>query len=172
VELKAVARAYNKMLSRSIPPSDALKHLVRKHMIRVREGGAHPTALGRATSVSFLTPTSGFEVQKQVTSMDVLDIAILLDPFENIYLSPKLQSEVNSAFRTHMPTRLFSGVFADLTDMRQSRGGATRLPKWVFELFGRWTLDFFGCGCRDFPECSHGRIKLGRWIVDARKKGL
>ncbi|MCK5302083.1 MAG: DEAD/DEAH box helicase [Candidatus Thorarchaeota archaeon] len=172
VELKAVARAYNKMLSRSIPPSDALKHLVRKHMIRVREGGAHPTALGRATSVSFLTPTSGFEVQKQVTSMDVLDIAILLDPFENVYLSPKLQSEVNSAFRTHMPTRLFSGVFADLTDMKQPRGGATRLPKWVFELFGRWTLDFFGCGCRDFPECSHGRIKLGRWIVDARKKGL
>ena len=172
VELKAVARAYNKMLSRSIPPSDALKHLVRKHMIRVREGGAHPTALGRATSVSFLSPTSGFEVQKQVTSMDVLDIAILLDPFENVYLSPKLQSEVNSAFRTHMPTRLFSGVFADLTDMRQPRGGATRLPKWVFELFGRWTLDFFGCGCRDFPECSHGRIKLGRWIVDARKKGL
>jgi len=152
VELKAVARAYNKMLSRSIPPSDALKHLVRKHMIRVREGGAHPTALGRATSVSFLTPTSGFEVQTQVTSMDVLDIAILLDPFENIYLSPKLQSEVNSAFRTHMPTRLFSGVFTDLTDMKQPRGGATRLPKWVFELFGRWTLDFFGCGCRDFPE--------------------
>jgi len=172
VELKAVARAYNKMLSRSIPPSDALKHLVRKHMIRVREGGAHPTALGRATSVSFLSPTSGFEVQKQVTSMDVLDIAILLEPFENVYLSPKLQSEVNSAFRTHMPTRLFSGIFSDLTSMKQPRGGATRLPKWVFELFGRWTLDFFGCGCRDFPECSHGHIKLGRWIVDARKKGL
>lgn len=33
-------------------------------------------------------------------------------------------------------------------------------------------MDFFGCGCRDFPECSHGHIKLGRWIVDARKKGL
>jgi len=71
-----------------------------------------------------------------------------------------------------MPTRRFSGVFADLTDMKKPRGGATSLPKWVFELFGRWTLDFFGCGCRDFPECSHGHIKLGRWIVDARKKGL
>ncbi len=172
VELKAVARAYNRMLSISVPPSDALKHLVKKHMIRVREGGAHVTPLGRATSVSFLTPTEGLRVVKMAANIDVLDIAITLEPFENVYLSNKLQGEINTAFKTHMPTRLFSGVFTDLTTIRNPRSGAARLPKWVFEVFSLWTRDFFSCGCNLFPECDHGKIAMGRWIVIQRKKGL
>ncbi|MHA1909044.1 MAG: DEAD/DEAH box helicase, partial [Candidatus Thorarchaeota archaeon] len=84
VELKSVARAYMKMLSASVPPSDALKHLVKRHMIRVREGGAHPTELGKATLLSFLTPTEGFTGAKVASEQDVLDIAIKLDPFQNV----------------------------------------------------------------------------------------
>ncbi|MHA1576040.1 MAG: DEAD/DEAH box helicase, partial [Candidatus Thorarchaeota archaeon] len=51
VDLKDVGRAYLKMLSRSVAPSDALKHLVKTHMIRVKEGGVHTTPLGKATSL-------------------------------------------------------------------------------------------------------------------------
>ncbi|MFW9767719.1 MAG: DEAD/DEAH box helicase, partial [Candidatus Thorarchaeota archaeon] len=105
VDLKPVALAYKRMLSMSVPPSEALKHLVRKHMIRVKEGGVHPTDLGKATSLSFLPPSLGLEVLQLTKSYDVIDIAIMLEPFENVYLSNKLQEEVNSAFRTHMPTR-------------------------------------------------------------------
>jgi helicase len=141
-------------------------------MIRVREGGAHPTELGKATSLSFLQPTEGFMVEKMARKMDVLDIAIKLDPFQNVYFSNKLQAEINSAFKTFMPTRLFSGIFTDLTDVSRPNTGAARLPKWVFELFGRWTNEFFNCGCRDYPECDHGHVALGRWIVNTRKKGL
>ncbi|MHA1903577.1 MAG: DUF5814 domain-containing protein [Candidatus Thorarchaeota archaeon] len=172
VDLKDIARAYKKMLSTSVPPSDALKRLVRRHMIRVKEGGAHPTELGIATSLSFLTPSEGFEVQKLSESMDVLDIAIKLEPFENIYMTSKLQNEINTAFKTHMPTRLFSGVFQDLTDVRRPRGGASRLPKWVFEVFSRWTTDFFDCGCKFYPECDHGKVKIARWFVNKRFEGL
>ncbi|MHA1960540.1 MAG: DUF5814 domain-containing protein [Candidatus Thorarchaeota archaeon] len=172
VKLKDIARAYNKMLSVSVPPSDALKRLVRTHMIRVKEGGAYPTELGVATSLSFLTPSQGYDVLKASESMDVLSIAIQLDTFENVYLSSKLQGEVDTAFRTHMPTRVFSGVFADLTDLQRPTGGAGRLPKWVFEVFGKWTTQFFNCGCRDFPECNHGKVKLGKWIVERRLEGL
>ncbi|MHA2235020.1 MAG: DUF5814 domain-containing protein, partial [Candidatus Thorarchaeota archaeon] len=158
-------------LSMSVPPSEALKHLVRKHMIRVKDGGAHPTDLGRATSLSFLTPSMGLEVMKLTASYDVIDIAIMLDTFENVYLSNKLQEEINSAFRTHMPTRFFSGVFNDISDANRPRGGAGRLPQWVFEIFGRWSTTFFTCGCRDYPECDHGKITFGRWLVDRRKEG-
>jgi len=172
VDLKDIARAYLKMLSSSVLPSDALKHLVRKHMIRVRSGGAHPTELGKATSLSFLTPTEGFEVQKMAGTHDVFDIAISLDPFQNVYLTNKLQAEVNSAFRTHMPTRLFSGIFSDVTNLRGSGGAAGRLPNWVFEVFSRWIKEFFSCGCQDYPECNHGQIRFGRWIVDRRKEGF
>lgn len=172
VDLKVIARAYLRMLSMSVPPSEALKHLVKTHMIRVKEGGAHPTELGRATSLSFLTPSTGLEVMKLTTSYDVLDIAIMLEPFENVYLSSKLQEEINSAFRTHMPTRLFSGVFSEISDVSKPGSGAGRLPQWVFEVFGRWATSFFNCGCRDFPECDHGKIKLGRWLVDRREEGL
>ena len=172
VDLKAVARTYKRMLSMSVPPSEALKHLVRKHMVRVKDGGVHPTDLGRATSLSFLTPSKGLEVMKLTSTYDVTDIAIMLQPFENIYLSVKLQEEVNSAFRTHMPTRLFSGVFSELGDANRPKGGAGRLPQWVFEVFGKWTMTFFNCGCRDYPECDHGKISLGRWLVEKRKEGF
>jgi helicase len=172
VDLKDVARAYKRMLSMSVPPSEALKHLVKTHMARVKEGGIHPTDLGKATSLSFLTPSMGLEVMKLTASYDVTDIAIMLEPFENVYLSAKLQEEVNSAFRTHMPTRLFSGVFSDISDASHPKGGVGRLPQWVFEVFGKWTTTFFNCGCREYPECDHGKIRLGRWLVDKRKEGF
>ncbi|MFX1578569.1 MAG: DUF5814 domain-containing protein [Promethearchaeota archaeon] len=172
VDLKAVARVYNRMLSMSVPPSEALKHLVRKYMVRVKEGGIYPTDLGRATSLSFLTPSMGLEVMELTSTYDVTDIAILLEPFENVYLSAKLQEEVNSAFRTHMPTRLFSGVFSEISDASRPKGGVGRLPQWVFEVFSKWTTTFFNCGCREYPECDHGKIRLGRWLVEKRKEGL
>jgi helicase len=172
VDLKAIARTYMRMLSMSVPPSDALKHLVKTHMIRVKEGGAYPTELGRATSLSFLTPSMGLEVMKLTASYDVLDIAIMLEPFENIYLSNKLQEEIDSAFRTHMPTRLFSGVFGEISSLTKPGSGAGRLPQWVFEVFATWATTFFNCGCRDFPECDHGKIKLGRWLVERRYEGF
>ncbi len=171
VDLKEVARAYKRMLSMSVPPSEALKHLVRTHMVRVKEGGVHPTDLGRATSLSFLTPSMGLEVMKLTSTYDVTDIAIMLEPFENIYLSAKMQEEINSAFRTHMPTRLFSGVFSEIGDASRPKSGAGRLPQWVFEVFGKWTTTFFNCGCRDYPECDHGKVSLGRWLVERRKEG-
>ncbi|MHA1576414.1 MAG: DUF5814 domain-containing protein, partial [Candidatus Thorarchaeota archaeon] len=172
VDLKSVARIYMKMLSMSVPPSEALKHLVKTHMIRVKDGGAHPTDLGKATSLSFLSPSMGLEVMKLTATFDVVDIAIMLEPFENIYLSNKLQEEINSAFRTHMPTRLFSGVFTEISDVSKPKSGAGRLPQWVFEIFGKWAMTFFNCGCRDYPECEHGKITLGRWLVDRRQEGM
>lgn len=171
-ELKPVAMAYKRMLSMSVPPSEALKHLVRTHMVRVKDGKIHPTELGIATSLSFLSPSKGLEVLKLTANYDVLDIAILLEPFENVYLSNKLQEEVNSAFRTYMPTRLFSGVFSEMSDLSKPHSGAGRLPQWVFEVFSKWTSTFFNCGCRDYPECNHGKVALGRWLVEQRKNGL
>ncbi len=172
VDLKEVALAYKRMLSMSIPPSEALKHLVRTHMVRVKEGGVYPTDLGRATSLSFLTPSTGLEVMKLTSTYDVIDIAIMLEPFENVYLTAKLQEEINSAFRTHMPTRLFSGVFSEISDASHPKTGVGRLPQWVFEVFSKWTTTFFNCGCRDYPECDHGKVSLGRWLVEKRKEGL
>ncbi|TFF92843.1 DEAD/DEAH box helicase, partial [Candidatus Thorarchaeota archaeon] len=171
-DLKSVAMTYKRMLSMSIPPSEALKHLVRKHMARVEDGKIYPTELGTATALSFLSPSKGLEVLKLTAKHDVLHIAILLDPFENVYLSNRLQEEVNSAFRTYMPTRLFSGVFTEMSDLSRPHSGAGRLPQWVFDIFTKWTSTFFNCGCRDYPECDHGKIALGRWLVGQRKKGL
>ena len=71
-----------------------------------------------------------------------------------------------------MPTRLFSGVFAEISDVSKPKSGAGRLPQWVFEVFGKWATVFFNCGCKDFPECDHPKIKLGRWLVEKRKEGM
>ena len=71
-----------------------------------------------------------------------------------------------------MPTRLFSGVFSEISDVSKPQSGAGRLPQWVFEIFGKWATTFFNCGCRDFPDCDHGKLKLGRWLVERRQEGL
>ncbi len=170
--LEDVARLYREHLSFSVPPSEAMKHLVRTRMVRVRKGGIQITPLGRATTLSFLKPSQGLEVLKRTETMDVLDIAISLNPFENVYLSSKLQAEINKAFRTYMPTRLFAGVFSDVAELSSQRGAAQRLPGWVFEVFSRWMREFFNCGCPLYPECDHGKIRLGRWLVERRKEGL
>ncbi|RDE12333.1 MAG: RNA helicase [Candidatus Thorarchaeota archaeon] len=172
IDFKDVARAYNDMLSTTVPASEALKYLVRHHMIRVQDNGVYPTELGKATSVSFLTPSEGLDVLKHIETMDVLDTAIRLEPFDNVYLSAKLQAEVDAAFKTHMPTRLFSGVMSDLADFGHQRESHAKFPGWVYEVFSRWIAEIFNCGCRDFPECDHGMIRLGRWIVERRKEGL
>ncbi|MBS3795361.1 MAG: DEAD/DEAH box helicase [Candidatus Thorarchaeota archaeon] len=172
MELKATARHYSQLLSASVPPSDALKHLVKRRMIHVRDGKAIPTDLGLATSVSFLTPSEGMDVLRKSERMDPLEIAVMLDPFENVYFSKKVQKEINSAFRTHMPTRFFSGVFLDISDVGAEHGGASRLSRWMFELFGRWTREFFKCKCPDAPECGHPKIEFGKWVVEKRKQGL
>ncbi|NWF95267.1 MAG: DEAD/DEAH box helicase [Candidatus Thorarchaeota archaeon] len=170
--VKEIARIYGRMLSCSVSAADALKILVRKRMITVSEGDVRPTELGRATSLSFFTPSEGLEVLRLAGKMDVIDIAVSLEPFENVYLSTRLQGEVDAAFRTHMPTRLFSGVFSDLGDLSRRDGGAARLADWVYDVLGRWTMKIFNCGCPLFPECDHAKIRLGRWMVDRRKEGL
>lgn len=172
IDFKDVTRAYDEMLSTTVSVTDALKYLVRHHMIRVQDNGVYPTELGRATSVSFLTPSEGFDVLKHIETMDVLDTAIGLEPFDNVYLSAKLQAEVDAAFKTHMPTRLFSGVMAEMTDLGRQQESRAKFPGWVYEVFTRWVAEIFNCGCRDFPECDHGMIRLGRWIVERRKEGL
>ena len=172
IDFKDVARAYNDMLSTKVSASDALKYLVRHHMIRVQDNGVYPTELGKATCVSFLTPTEGLDVLRHIETMDVLDTAIKLEHFDNVYLSAKLQAEVDAAFKTHMPTRLFSGMMSEVTDLGRQRESGAKLPGWVYDVFTRWVADIFNCGCRDFPECDHGMIRLGRWIVERRKEGL
>ena len=63
-------------------------------------------------------------------------------------------------------------MLIEISDAGKPKGGAGRLPQWVFEIFGKWTTTFFNCGCREYPECEHGKIRLGRWLVDKRKEGF
>ncbi len=168
---REIANAYEKMISPTISVVDALKILVRHHMISVTQNEIHPTELGRSTSISYFSPSQGVDVLRLTESMDVLDIAVRLQPFENVYLSSRLQAEVDTAFKTHMPTRLFSGIFQDLGDLSRGQGGAARLASWVYDILVKWTRQFFNCGCSLYPECDHAKIRLGRWLIERRQEG-
>ncbi len=170
-DVRDIAKAYDLMISPTVSLVDALKILVKHHMIRVTQDGVYPTELGRATSISYFSPSQGVEVLRLTESMDVIDIAVMLEPFENVYLSSRLQAEVDTAFRTHMPTRLFSGVFHDMSELSRGQNGAARLSPWVYDILARWAIQFFNCGCSLYPACDHAKIRLGRWLVERRQEG-
>ncbi|MEM2143622.1 MAG: DUF5814 domain-containing protein, partial [Candidatus Thorarchaeota archaeon] len=171
-DLRSVAELYRRLSSPSVSVVEAMKLLVKTRMVRVQDGRVSVTELGKAACESMLTPSEALRVLKRIGTRDLLDIAIGLEPFENVYLSSRMQGEIDSAFKTHMPTRFFSGVFHDIGSLARRDDGASRLSPWVLQVLGKWTTAFLDCGCRFYPECEHPKIRLGRWLVEMREKGL
>ncbi len=56
--------------------------------------------------------------------------------------------------------------------MDASLGGLhKRLPKWVMELFVKWSRAFFDCNCEENPYCNCAQTKLGKYLVRVRSQG-
>lgn len=94
-----------------------------------------------------------------------------IEPLRNVYLSPRLQSEIERALRTRFATRLFAGAVLDLMNTKRSRR-VKRLPRWVLKIFSKWTVTFFNCHCKESPFCDCGIWKLSQAVLDLRAKGL
>lgn len=155
----------------NIDIQDTLNYLRKNGLITfTKDNFVKITNLGLAASVSFLTPR---QVKKIVEDLkkerDVLEIAISLEPFESVYLSSKVHSELVRAFKFTFPTKFFSGAFLDLLVGKYGR--TKKLPNWIFDLFAKWSQTFFTCSCKEKPYCEHGLIAFSNLIVNLRMDG-
>ncbi len=168
-ELKA---HHDMLLASSDEFEELLRTLRDTDLISIENEYIKATPFGVAVSESFLSPEIAVLVKKQILeeSADPLSIAIKLEPFEQVYHSPKLQAELNRIYRTHFPTKFLSGAIFDVADFKNIKT-KRKLENWIIELFARWMFEFFDCKCEESPYCECVQIKLAKKIVKMRQEG-
>ena len=125
-----------------------LDRLERYKMVKNRD----ITDYGRAVSVSFLSIEEAEFVRRRLTE-DILDTVIQLEPFENVYLTQRLKSQLEVEVET-----LFSGTCIEALTTHD-----VGLPILV---------EFFVCDCKENPYCDHPKWNISRKICELRIKGL
>ncbi|MHA1822173.1 MAG: DEAD/DEAH box helicase [Promethearchaeota archaeon] len=100
-----------------------------------------------------------------------LEIAMELNPFNNIYVSNAVSNEIKKASRGKVNTnQLFSNstlslLSADLYHSKRS------LSKYIIDVISVWTKEIFNCGHKDSPYCNCGRKNIERRILEYRLLG-
>jgi helicase len=125
-----------------------LDRLERYKMVKNRD----ITDYGRAVSVSFLSIEEAEFVIKRLTE-DILGTVIQLEPFENVYLTQRLKSQLEVEVET-----LFSGTCIEALTTHD-----VGLPILV---------EFFVCDCKENPYCDHPKWNISRKICELRMKRL
>ncbi|MHA1580591.1 MAG: DUF5814 domain-containing protein [Candidatus Freyarchaeota archaeon] len=168
--LSEAKKLYDKLTGKTVEMDRVLDYLEKSGMILRKGNKVTVTPFGKAASVSFLSPSEAVYVRENIDT-DPLTLAIKLEPFESVYLSSRLQGELNRAYNTNFPTRFFSGAVLDIMDVSRTKK-PKKLEKWVLNLFAKWARSFFTCKCRDNPFCECGQLELARKMVELRLQSL
>jgi helicase len=170
ISRKRLENAYQRLLSRTVTFAEGLRFL-KRHQLATQSGqDIMPTELGRAAAISYFSASNVAAIQEhRHNSAD--DLSVRLEPLRNVYLSPRLQSEIERSLRTRFATRLFAGAVLDLMSAKRSRR-LKRLPKWVLRTFSKWTVDFFNCRCSENPFCDCGNWSVSKAVLELRYRGL
>ncbi len=170
ISRKRLDNSYQRLLSRTVTFDEGLKFLKRHHLATQNGENIMSTELGRAASISYFSASNVAAIQEYYHH-GADDLSVKLEPIRNVYLSPRLQSEIERALRTRFATRLFAGAVLDLMSAKRSRR-LKRLPQWVLNQFSKWTVNFFNCRCKESPFCDCGIWNLSKAILDLRYRGM
>ncbi len=170
ISLQHLEKSYQRLLSRTVTFKEGLQFLKRYHLARQSGMELMPTELGRAAAISYFSASNVAAIQEY--PYDTADnISVKLEPIRNVYLSPRLQSEIERALRTRFATRLFAGAVLDLMSAKRNKR-LKRLPRWTLQQFSKWTIEFFNCRCKENPFCACGVWNVSKAILDLRYQGL
>ncbi|MHA1557645.1 MAG: DUF5814 domain-containing protein, partial [Candidatus Heimdallarchaeota archaeon] len=129
--------------------------------------GPRATKLGKATSRTFLHPSEAGAIKKKLQNTSPLEIAIDLEPFTSIFLTSKIQSEIEKTLRGgYIGSNLFAGSVIEY--MESALDKRSNLPKLIIGTFAKWQTEIFNCNCTDNPWCDCGIQSLSRIIVKLR----
>ncbi len=165
--LKDIVKAYDEMLGPSEPLKNSLQALQDLEMINIYQEGPRATKLGKATSRTFLHPSEAGAIKKKLQNTSPLEIAIDLEPFSSIFLTSKIQTEIEKTLRSgYIGSNLFAGSVLEYMDNALDK--RPNLPKLIISTFAKWQIEIFNCNCIDNPWCDCGQRSLSRVIVKLR----
>ncbi|MFW9930123.1 MAG: DUF5814 domain-containing protein, partial [Candidatus Thorarchaeota archaeon] len=147
-----------------------LLYLKKLHLIDWKDHEIEITKLGQAGALSFLTIEEMELVLDILEKRDFMEIAILLDPLENIHLTPKVVGYLERSLQTRVKTRLFNSNALDLVDKVSEL--VKKLDPKVMQILIKWFQDFFNCKCRDKPDCDCGKVNVNKKLLEYRLLGL
>jgi helicase len=151
--------------------SSLLNFLSKSGFIKLNKKRVVITELGKNIATTYLKLDQAKFVLDNLGSKTFQEIAILLEPFESVYLSSRVIAELKNIFRTYFPTRFFSSSLMGSIDSKDSKL-YKKLPKWLIDIFTNWLNQIFNCSCKDNPYCECGKISLSKKIIEFREMGL
>jgi helicase len=166
-------QSFELLLGKTGTFEETAKYLVTKQLINFDKDNKTYgiSKLGQAGAMSFLTVKEiSFVLEKVDNNMNPIEIAILMEPFENIHLSPYLIGYLEKTLKSHVPTRLFTSSALELLDQASIK--VQKLDKTAVEILIVWNKTFFNCECSDRPYCDHGLINVNRLLINLRVKKL
>jgi helicase len=164
--LKDLVKSYHDMLGPSETLKETLKALQDLEMINIFEEGPRATRLGKATARTFLPPSEAGEIKKRLRQSSPLEIAISLEPFTSIFLSAKMQAEIEKVIKSYIGSNLFSGSVLEF--MESALDKRSNLPRLLINTFAKWSSEIFNCNCNENPWCGCGENAISRIVVKLR----
>ena len=169
-----IQKFYDELLYAEEELKSIIKDLTRNKWIERKEEVLAITKLGKAVALSFFDSDEAKLIMKELKKGDdPLEIAIKTEYFENIYVSDKIQDELNRALKTNIPTKFLTGFFIDLTQsLKKLKKRKINLPPFLTQAIIRWQKQFFNCSCEDRFSCDCAFLTLNREILELRMTGL
>ncbi|AIF69765.1 RNA helicase [Palaeococcus pacificus DY20341] len=144
-----------------------LEKLMEYEFVEIRGSLVSVTPYGRAVSMSFLLPKEAAFIRENLKKMHPREIAVKLLPFENVYLSGVMQSELNGAVRGRVSSNIFSPSFTSI--LSELDKVLPEVSPNVQEKLFMIYQDFFMC---EEEECTeHAMERFSNEIIELRRQG-
>jgi Superfamily II helicase, archaea-specific len=144
-------------------------------MVKEQNNKISSTSYGKAVSVSFLDLNAAEYIKKSINlknydkkkkhRIDPLEIAVKLDPFENAYMSNRLNRRLGKALNANISSRLFADSTLDILSSGET---VSKLEPGLQDALINLQVEFMSCRCQDRPFCNCFQEELSRRILKQR----
>ncbi len=146
-----------------------------KGLVNEQNNEILPTRYGRAVSVSFMDLNAAEYIKRNINLkthdkkkkgyVDPLEIALKLEPFENAYMSNRLNRRLGKALNINVSARLFADSTLDILSSGET---VSKLDPNLQDALINLQIDFMSCRCQDRPFCKCFQEELSRKILKHR----
>jgi len=169
LKFEDVERFYNMMISAEEEFNYLLKELYKKKMLNKTNNRYTISKLGFATAISFFIPYETLDIKRKLeNNEDILNIAIELEYFTNIYLNNKLKDEMSRVLKVNIPSLFFTGMIFDLFITLDKIKG--KISDRLLNSIIKWHENF-SCEHEDRPYCDCGLLIANKKILELRLLG-
>ena len=139
-----------------------------------RDNKISPTRYGRAVSVSFMDLNAARYIKRSINlnpdkkkkqSIEPLEMAVKLNPFENAYMSNRLNRRLGKALNINLSARLFADSTLDILSSGET---ISKLDPNLQDALINLQIEFMSCKCKDRPFCNCFQEELSRRILKQR----